>query len=91
MADFTEINFGPLELAKGDIVTVGDDVDPKIHDNGVVKFIEPDNENETLYWVYIAADEEVINSNYDSRIGAYCWCLEHCSPRITLLSHATTT
>lgn len=75
----------------GDIVEVADKIDPENQPTVIttVKFIEQDNEIPGLYWLYLMANEEVLNTNMHPLFGYY-WeiCPENC-PYIRLLSRAT--
>lgn len=84
-----DIGIEPCEYAIGDIVEIRDTVDPAITDIGTIKFIEPDNDIHGLFWIYVIANEEVLNNKPDQRFGYYWEMLEHTSYRIRLLSRAT--
>lgn len=75
----------------GDIVEVADKVDPMNQPTviGTVKHIEPDNDFIGLCWLYIIANEEVLNTNMHSNIGYYWDIVPDTSEYIRLLSRAT--
>jgi hypothetical protein len=88
MAPIGEYVFEQIDWRVGDVVEIVDQVDPGITNEGTIKFIEQDNENATLFWLYIVANEEVLNDKPDPKIGMFWELLEHTSDRITLLSRA---
>jgi len=77
----------------GDIVEVADKIDPENQPTvtATVKYVEPDDEIEGLYWLYLLADEEVLNAIVDDNpaVGNYWTIIEDCSNYIRLLSKAT--
>lgn len=89
MTNIKNFTFENLEWNIGDIVEVEDIVDPGVTNKGVIKLIEPDSENSTLFWLYIVANNDLLNYNPDPRIGMFWEILEHTSSRITLISKAT--
>jgi hypothetical protein len=74
---------------KGDVVRVLDKVDLESEVVGTVAMIEPDNEIEGLYWLYIIANYEGYNTNFDPRIGNYWGIFEMDNPYISLVHRVT--
>ena len=73
----------------GDIVSIADKIDPDIKTIATIKYIEPDDEFPNLNWLYLIANEEVLNdTDIHPVIGPYWRIIEDCSPCITLLSKA---
>lgn len=79
------------EFQVGDIVEVADKIDPENQTTiiATIKGIEPDNEIEGLYWLYLIANEEVLNVNIHPALGYYWDITHHDSEYIRLLSRAT--
>lgn len=75
----------------GDIVEVADKIDPENQPTVIatVKYVEPDNEFVGLYWLYLVANEEVLNTNTHPTLGYYWEIVEDSSDYIRLLSRAT--
>lgn len=75
----------------GDIVEVADKVDPENQPTVIttVKYIEPDNEIPGLFWLYLIANEEVLNTNMHPNFGYYWEIAPDNCPYIRLLSRAT--
>ena len=75
----------------GDIIEVADKIDPENTPTTIatVKRIEQDNDFVDLFWLYLVANEEVLNTNADPNIGYY-WEIvpDHC-PYIRRISDAT--
>lgn len=59
----------------GTVVTVIDDIDYSLSTTGTVKFIEQDDELEFIQWLYIRANDESLNTNYDPRFGNF-WIIK---------------
>lgn len=57
----------------GDKVVITNTVDDMYTENATVCFIEEDNELPIL-WIYVIADKEELNTEYDNRFGKY-WTL----------------
>ena len=57
-----------MEYKVGDCVLLTDLVDPDTAEMGTIKFIEEDNEIKDLYWIYIRANKEELNINFDNII-----------------------
>lgn len=74
----------------GDIVEVFDKIDPENQSTVIatIKYIEPDNEIKNLYWLYLVANEEALNTNIDPKVGSFWVIREHCNPFIKLINHA---
>lgn len=66
----------------GQEVSIIDDIDYNISTPGTIKFIEPDIEVEGLDWLYIRANDEMLNRQIDNRIGTYWRIIEFCSNKI---------
>ena len=62
----------------GDIVEVADKIDPENQPKiiATVKYIEQDNEIPSIFWIYLVANEEVLNTNMDPTLG-YFWEIFH--------------
>lgn len=76
----------------GDIVEVADNIDPENQATVIatVKLIEQDNEIPELYWLYLVANEEVLNcTDVHPVIGPYWAIREDTNKYIRLLSKAT--
>ena len=75
----------------GDIVEVADKIDPENQPTTIatIKRVEPDNSFADLYWLYLLANEEVLNTKLDPNIGYYWEILPDNCPFIRLLSRAT--
>jgi hypothetical protein len=79
----------PCEFQIGDIVEIIDKIDTSISSIATVRLIEPDNELPGLFWIYLMANEEVLNSNLHPTIGSYWDIIPSDSEFIKLLSRAT--
>ena len=75
----------------GDIVEVFDKIDPNNQPTniGTVKYIERDNDLPNLFWVYVIANEEVLNVNIHPTIGYYWEIFPSDSPHVKIISRAT--
>ena len=74
----------------GDIVQVLDHIDLETLTTAVIKMIEPDEEDENLFWLYLSANNEILNNKYESKYGFAYWdIINSNSEYITLLSRAT--
>lgn len=75
----------------GDIVEIADKVDPENQPTiiATIKFIEQDDEISDLYWLYLLANEEVLNTNVSPVFGYYWDVVPNNSEYIRLLSKAT--
>lgn len=80
----------PCEFQIGDIVEVADKIDPENQPTTIatIKYIERDNDLD-LYWLYLMANEEILNTNMDPNIGYYWEIISNNSDYIRLLSRAT--
>lgn len=74
------------ELVIGAVVEIIDQVDLESKNCGTIKLIEPDNELADLTWLYIRANDESLNVNYDSRIGYFWRIIESVSPYLSLIA-----
>ena len=59
----------------GDIVEIADKIDPENQPTTIatVKYIEQDNDFNDLYWLYLVANEEVLNNKVDPKFSFYYW------------------
>lgn len=75
----------------GDIVEVADKIDPENQPTTIatIKHIELDNEMPGLFWVYLIANEEVLNTNMDPTLGYYWEIVPDNCPYMRLISRAT--
>lgn len=75
----------------GDIVEVADKIDPENQPTVIatVKYIELDNDITRLFWLYLVANEEVLNTNVHPTFGYYWEIVPDDCPYIRLLSRAT--
>ena len=75
----------------GDIVEVADKIDPENQPTTIatVKYIEKDNEIADLYWLYLIANEELLNTNTHPAFGYYWEIVPDSCPYLRLLSRAT--
>lgn len=80
----------PAKYNIGDIVEVFDKIDPENQDTiiATVRMIEPDDEL-PMNWIYLVANEEVLNTSLDARIGQYWTIFEENSIFVQLLHRAT--
>jgi hypothetical protein len=74
----------------GDIIEVADKLDPENLPTMIatVKYIEPDNEISGLYWLYLIANEEVLNTNMHPTLGYYWELVADSDQYIRLISRA---
>ena len=82
------------QYAVGDIVTIMDQVDLEHANNGTVKLIESEQvlcegERIPLSWLYIIANDESLNIQFDPRIGNYWRVIADIDPLLGLLQRAT--
>ena len=75
-----------MEYKVGDCVLLTDLVDPDTAEMGTIKFIEEDNEIKGLYWIYIRANKEDLNINFDNKVGNFYAIVEHISNRLKKLN-----
>lgn len=76
----------------GDVVEVADRIDPENQPTVIatVKYIEQDSEFKDLYWLYLLANEEVLNcTDVHPVIGPYWAIMEDSNEYIRLLSKAS--
>ena len=73
----------------GDIIEILDLVDYTITHKGTIRMIEPCEDIPDLYWIYIRANEEELNANYDDRIGSYWTIVTNQGDHIVSISPAT--
>jgi len=74
---------------RGSIVNLQDIVDPTEGTVCTIKAIEQDEEDPSLFYYYLYANDENKNNKTDYRVGRYFEFIEFCNPRIILLSNAT--
>lgn len=55
----------------GDIIEIIDNIDYSIITKGTIRMIEPDNEIPDLLWIYVRANDESLNTQFDPRIGNF--------------------
>ena len=81
---------GICQFQIGDIVEIADKIDPENQPTVIatVRHIERDTELD-LFWLYLMANEEVLNTNIDPKIGCYWDLISDNSDYIRLLSRAT--
>lgn len=79
------------QFKTGDIVEIADKIDPVNQPTTVatIKYIEPDNEIPNLFWLYLIANEELLNTNMHPTFGYYWIIIENNSDYIRLISRAT--
>lgn len=75
----------------GDIIEVADKIDPENQPTmiGTVKYIEQDVDLPCIFWIYLIANEEVLNTNIHPVFGYYWEIVAADAPHIRLLSRAT--
>lgn len=75
----------------GDIVEVADKIDPENQPTVIatVKYAESDDTIPDLFWLYLLANEEVLNTNVDSKCGYYWELIPSNSDYIRIISRAT--
>lgn len=74
----------------GDIVEVIDQIDCETLTTATIRMIEPDSNIDTLFWLYLIANNESINMNYDPRIGNFWRLIANTDPYLRLVCKATT-
>lgn len=72
----------------GDIVSILDKIDGESTIIATVRAIEADDEIDGLYWLYLIANESILNDKFDNKIGNFWTIIESNSPYITLISRA---
>ena len=72
--------------SKGSIVNVLDRIDPLYKTVCTIRAIEQDDQDKTLYFYYLVANNDELNKNFDPRIGYFFDYLEYCNPRIEFVS-----
>ena len=75
----------------GDIVEVADKIDPDNQPTTIatVKHIEQDNDFPNLFWLYLLANEDILNTNMHTTLGYYWEIIPDNCPYIRLISRAT--
>lgn len=75
----------------GDIIEVADKIDPENQPTTIatVKYIEQDHDLPCIFWLYLIANEEVLNYNMHPTFGCYWEIVASDVPHIRLLSRAT--
>ena len=81
----------PCPFNIGDIIEVADKIDPENQPTTIatVKYIEVDTDIPGLFWLYLLANEEVLNTNTHPVFGYYWEIVPDDCPCIRLLSKAT--
>ena len=74
---------------KGTIVNIVDRIEPTIKTLCTIKALEQDDLDKSLYFYFLLANDETLNTKYDPQIGYYFDYLEHCNPRIEFVSNTT--
>lgn len=74
----------------GDIIQVLDHIDLETETTAVIKMIEQDEDDENLFWLYLSANNDILNNKYEPKYGFVYWDLINAnSEYIKLLSRAT--
>ena len=55
----------------GRVVILLDEIDPSIRTKGTICFEELDDEIDDLFWFYIRANDQGLNTEFDYRFGNY--------------------
>lgn len=67
----------------GSLIRIQDDIDPSMYHDGIIVYIEPDDEMEDLLWYYVRSNEESFNTQTDPKLNRTFWRLiESCSNKI---------
>lgn len=74
---------------KGSIVNIIDRIDPLYKTVCTIKEIEQDDQDTSLFFYYLVANNDELNNKSDPRIGNFFDYLEHCNPRIEFVSSPT--
>ena len=79
------------EFQVGDIVEIADKIDPENQPKMIatIKYIEQDNDFKDLFWLYLIANEDVLNVHAHPAFGYYWDIKESNSDYIRLVSRAT--
>lgn len=73
----------------GDIIEIMDDIDYSITTKGTIRLIEPDDEIPDLWYLYVRANDESLNAQFDPRIGNYWTITRANDEHIVSISPAT--
>lgn len=73
----------------GDIIEVLDNIDYSITHKGTIRMIEQDDQFPDINWIYIRANDESLNIQYDPRIGNYWTLINANYDNIVSISPAT--
>ena len=75
----------------GDIVEIADEIDPENQPTEIatVKYIEQDDDFPELFWIYLVANEEVLNINSHPAFGFYWKVVPESYDYMRLISRAT--
>ena len=73
----------------GDIIEIMDDIDYSITTKGTIRLIEPDDEIPDLWYLYVRANDESLNNQFDPRIGNYWTITRVNDEHIVSISPAT--
>ena len=76
----------------GDIVEIADEIDPENQPTEIatVKYIERDNDFQDLFWIYLIANEDILNINSHEAFGFYWKIVPEHYDYMRLISRATT-
>lgn len=80
---------GPDIFMPGDIVTVLDNIDLETKTYATIKAIEPDDEIDSLVWLYLAANRDKLNDKIHPVYGAYWDMIVAGDPRLELVCRDT--
>lgn len=93
------MNENDMGYGLGDIVGVLDKIGLDEYTVGTIQKIEPNTENffsqdpdvvvPEFAWIYIRANNDILNVNVDPNIGMYWTVIESISPYLRLISKAT--
>lgn len=74
----------------GDIVQILDHIDLETITTAVIKMIEPDEDDENLFWLYLSANNDILNNKYEPKYGFVYWdIINSDSEYIKIISRAT--
>ena len=80
----------PDLLPVGTVCNLIDLIDPTDGVLCTIKLVEQDDEDQTLFYYYLRANDETKNIQYDSRIGMYFDIIVYSSDRLIVLAPPTT-
>lgn len=73
----------------GSIIYIMDQIDPDIKTYGTIRLVEQDNDIPDLQWYYVMANDEMLNVQFDPRIGNYWRIIENTSEYIISIQPPT--